>query len=178
MKANTSAGVQVPSHPHLQPDTGICGNHSPRTCQKLSSLPDESITMHQASQCTESCSGTRGQPCHEEKVWGFSLRISPPWQCSRPGWMRLWATWSGGRDPCSWQGDWKQMVFKVTSNHYHSMILWWACPCSRAAGSTCGKASWQIAQTRKGHSETPCFCSTHDRCSSWKETGRGLSFCL
>ena len=29
---------------------------------------------------------------------------APPWQCSRPGWMELWATWSGGRCPCSWQG--------------------------------------------------------------------------
>jgi len=31
---------------------------------------------------------------------------APPWQCSRPGWMGLWATWSGGRCPCPWQGGW------------------------------------------------------------------------
>jgi len=33
------------------------------------------------------------------------------------------ATWSSGRCPCSWQGGWNQMIFKVTSNPYHSMIL-------------------------------------------------------
>jgi len=30
-----------------------------------------------------------------EKLWMF-----PPWKCSRPGWMWLWATWSNGRCPC------------------------------------------------------------------------------
>jgi len=25
---------------------------------------------------------------------------APPWKCSRPGWMGLWATWSSGRCPC------------------------------------------------------------------------------
>jgi len=39
-------------------------------------------------------------------------------------WMELWATWSSGRCPCSWQGGWNKMIFKVTSNPYHSMILW------------------------------------------------------
>ena len=36
-----------------------------------------------------------------EKLW-----MPPHWQCSRPGWMGLWATWSGGRCPCPWQGGW------------------------------------------------------------------------
>jgi len=27
-------------------------------------------------------------------------------QCSRPGWMGLWATWCSGRCPCPWQGGW------------------------------------------------------------------------
>jgi len=31
---------------------------------------------------------------------------APPWLCSRPGWMRLWATWSSGRCLCPWQGAW------------------------------------------------------------------------
>ena len=35
------------------------------------------------------------------KLW-----LPPPWQCSRPGWMGLWAAWSSGRCPCSWQGGW------------------------------------------------------------------------
>jgi len=30
-----------------------------------------------------------------------------------------------GRCPCSWQGDWNQMIFTVPSNPYHSMILYW-----------------------------------------------------
>ena len=34
------------------------------------------------------------------------------------------ATWFRGRCPCSWQGGWKQMIFKVPSNPNHSMILW------------------------------------------------------
>ena len=37
--------------------------------------------------------------------------------------MELWATWSSGRCPCSWQGGWNQMIFKVSSNPYHSMVL-------------------------------------------------------
>jgi len=39
-----------------------------------------------------------------EKLW-----MSPPWKCSTPGWMELWATWSSGRCPWSWQGGWNQM---------------------------------------------------------------------
>jgi len=27
------------------------------------------------------------------------------------------------RCPCSWQGGWNQMIFKVPSNPYHPMIL-------------------------------------------------------
>jgi len=38
--------------------------------------------------------------------------------------MELWATWSSGRCPCSWQRGWYQTIFKVPSNPYHSMILW------------------------------------------------------
>lgn len=36
---------------------------------------------------------------HPEKLW-----MPQPWNCSRPGWIRLWATWSSERYPCSWQG--------------------------------------------------------------------------
>ena len=46
------------------------------------------------------------------------------WKCSRPVWMELCATWSSGRCPCSWQGGWNQMIFKVPSNSNHSAILW------------------------------------------------------
>ena len=36
--------------------------------------------------------------------------------------MELSASWSSGRCPCSWQGSWNQMIFKVPSNPYHSMV--------------------------------------------------------
>lgn len=32
------------------------------------------------------------------------LCIPPPWRQSRPGWMKLWATWPGGRCPCLQKG--------------------------------------------------------------------------
>jgi len=53
-----------------------------------------------------------------EKLW-----MPPPWKSWRPAWMELWATWCSGRCPCSWQGGWNQMIFKVPSNPYHSMIM-------------------------------------------------------
>lgn len=37
--------------------------------------------------------------CCPGRLW-----MSQPWKCSRPGWIRLWATWSSGRGPCLWQG--------------------------------------------------------------------------
>ena len=58
-----------------------------------------------------------------------------PWNCSRPGWMRLWATWSSGWHPCPWQQGWNWMIFKVPSNPSHSMILW-------SHGGQCQKPSW------------------------------------
>jgi len=39
-----------------------------------------------------------------EKLW-----MPPPWKCSSPGWMELWAAWSSGRCPRSWQRGWNQM---------------------------------------------------------------------
>jgi len=63
-------------------------------------------------------------------IWLVGFAVVPyrlrtcKWKCSRPGWMELWATWSSGICPCSWQGDWNQMIFKVPSNPYHYMILW------------------------------------------------------
>jgi len=37
------------------------------------------------------------------------LWMPPPWRCSRPSWMGLWATCSSGRCPWPWQGGWNQM---------------------------------------------------------------------
>ena len=46
-----------------------------------------------------------------------------PWEHSGPGWMELWATWSGGRGPCPWQGGWTRRPLKVPSNPSHRMVL-------------------------------------------------------
>jgi len=50
--------------------------------------------------------------------------IPTPWKCSRPGCTNLWATWSGRRRPCPWQGDWNWVIYKVPSNPNRSVILW------------------------------------------------------
>ena len=60
---------------------------------------------------------------HWVRVKLFVVFVHKLWRSSRPGWMELWATWSSGRCPCSWQGGWNQMIFKVPSNPNHS-ILW------------------------------------------------------
>jgi len=42
-----------------------------------------------------------------------------------PGWMGLWANWSGGRCPCPWQRGWKKMMSLPTQTipwFYDSMI--------------------------------------------------------
>jgi len=77
-----------------------------------------------------------------EKLW-----LPPPWQCPRPGWMELWAPWAGGRGPCSWQGGWNQMSFKVPPNPNHSMSLW------SSAGSGCSepRPAWSPAFPGMGH---------------------------
>ena len=53
-----------------------------------------------------------------EKPW-----MSHSWNCSRPGWMGLWATWSSGSGPYPRQRTWKQIVFQVSSNPSNSVIL-------------------------------------------------------
>jgi len=48
-------------------------------------------------------------PMKVGRHWNRLLREivdDPSLQCSRPGWMGLWATWSSGRCPCPWQGGW------------------------------------------------------------------------
>ena len=40
--------------------------------------------------------------------------------------MRLWATWSSWRCPCSLQGGWSRWSCKVLSNPNYSMVLWQA----------------------------------------------------
>ena len=59
--------------------------------------------------------------------WPENLWLPSPWKCSRPGWMRLWATWSGGSCPCPWQGGWNEIIFKVPSKPNNSVFLWFLC---------------------------------------------------
>ena len=61
----------------------------------------------------------RHRHCCPEKLW-----MLHPWRCSRPGWMVLWATWSGGWQPCPQQEGWNFMGFTAPSNPSHSMTLW------------------------------------------------------
>lgn len=44
------------------------------------------------------------------------------WKCLRLGWMGPWAPWSNEWYPCTWQGDWNWMAFKVPSNLSRSII--------------------------------------------------------
>lgn len=45
--------------------------------------------------------------------------------CPTPGSrMGLGATWFSGRCACPWQGKWNEMIFKVSSNTNHPVILW------------------------------------------------------
>jgi len=76
---------------------------------------------------------------YREEWWGAGtgcperLWMLHPWRCSRPGWMRPWATWSstrsGGWWPCLWQGDWNLLILGDPSNQSHSMILWYGPLC-------------------------------------------------
>ena len=49
------------------------------------------------------------------------LWMPHPWRHKRPGWMWLWAAWSGGWRPCTWQGvetGWSLWSFSTQA------ILW------------------------------------------------------
>ena len=43
------------------------------------------------------------------------------WRHSRPGWMWLWAAWSGGWRPCTQQRIWNKMIIVVLFNPGRSM---------------------------------------------------------
>ena len=51
---------------------------------------------------------------------------------SRPGWVELWATWSSGRCPCSWQGGgtrWSLRSFPTQTMLWFYAMLWsWLAP--------------------------------------------------
>jgi len=61
--------------------------------------------------------GWWGTGCPE--MW-WMLR---PWRLTRPGWTRLWATWSSCGWPCTLQGSWTRWHLKVFSNPEDSMFL-------------------------------------------------------
>jgi len=53
------------------------------------------------------------------------LWMPHPWRHSRPGWMWLWAAWSAGWRPCTWQGGWNSMIIVVLFNPGHSKEKKW-----------------------------------------------------
>ena len=97
-----------------------------------------------------------------EKLW-----LPPPWNCSRPGWMELWATWSGGRCPCSWQEGWKQGIFKVPSNPNHSVILWFILYLTRWSATHCLHLSWPCSCLRAFHSPSSHVFSKEHQVGQW-----------
>lgn len=100
----------------------------------------------------EQCSGQKVETCsliHEFSDWSRSLRCDlfrcsediaysqggkalavPPrkavnggfWRCLRLGWIGSWATWAGGRQPCSWQVS--ETKWSLRSLLSPSAILW------------------------------------------------------
>lgn len=59
-----------------------------------------------------------------EKHWEMlprEMADAPSLEHSRPGWMGLWAAWSGWSSPWSLQG-WTRPPWKVSSSLNHSMI--------------------------------------------------------
>ena len=72
--------------------------------------------------------------------------MPPPWKHSRPGWKRFWATWSGGRCPCSWQRSWNWMICKVPSNPKRSMMLWFRRNMCQAAKHLKGAFTSDVVQ--------------------------------
>jgi len=51
------------------------------------------------------------------------LWMPHPWRHPRPGWMWLWAAWSGGWRPCTEQGGWNYCVPFQPRPFYGSMNL-------------------------------------------------------
>ena len=78
-----------------------------------------------------------------------------PWKHSRSGWMRLWATWSDWRCPCSFQAGWTRWPLKVPSNPTHSMILWPFLYCFWSFNAHTGP-SWKIVVSSSLH---PGLCA-------------------
>lgn len=116
MKANTSAGVQLPSYPRIQPDTGICGNlplwcvRNPPLSGVWEALPP--LWVQQPHPHSESCSGT--QCSSVRRRWFEGYLMGCVCQCSR-------AVGSMGSKAASWHSpDTKQAVWSVLV-----LQCWW-----------------------------------------------------
>lgn len=118
MKANTSAGVQLPSYPGVQPDTGICG-----------SLPLWCVRNPLLSGVWEHCPHSQhSNPTHALRAaqalgailsGGDGLRVTW-WDVS----VNAAAVGSTGSKPASWHSpDTKQAVWCVFVLQYWWLLL-------------------------------------------------------
>ena len=111
-------------------------------CLGLVSLLSTQQTSMLSTRCTFISSPWRwwntGTGC-PGKLW-----LPPPWKCSRPGWMELWATWSSGRCPYSWQGFGTRWSLRSLP----TLTVLWFCTvlsCDLLVGKVCLRACLHLA---------------------------------
>jgi len=107
-----------------------------------------------------------------------TLWMPHPWRHSRPGWMWLWAAWSGGWWPCTQQGGWNQMITVILFNPGHSMIILSLSDDSAFWDAwICLKLFWLSVMCRvcllRGDATV---CQPH--CSSWGPNSAGNEACM
>ena len=66
---------------------------------------------------------------YSEQWWGTEIgcpkRLWMPhlWWHWRSGWLESWAAWSGGWQPCPWQGGWNQMTLRQIRNKWEEKSM-------------------------------------------------------
>lgn len=127
MSSVSAAGSQQPARPSLavQMEKRLSGSS-----QKIPKTGgNHPWDMGSAGSCRP-CWGSRAL-CWLHQAWGNQNHVSPiPGSVSRPGQMGLWPVWSLWRVslPVAVRLELDEMLFKVPSDPYHSMMLWFFCP--------------------------------------------------